>query len=99
MICVFYFMMGAPEGSTEKGFMGKPGIEHVTPGLQDIGLSPTPWWLLRKKYLDHFIENLTGNPIKYKMDNSILINMHWVIQNKKVTDPMKVTSCIKIQCR
>ena len=24
----------------------KSGIEHATPGLQDIGLSPTPRWLL-----------------------------------------------------
>ena len=40
-MCV-YFMMGTPEGSTESGFMEKPGIEPATPGLQDIGLSPTP---------------------------------------------------------
>ena len=25
----------------------KPGIEPATPGLQDIGLSPTPWRLLK----------------------------------------------------
>ena len=37
-----YFMTGTPEGSTESGFMEKPGIEPATPGLQDIGLSPTP---------------------------------------------------------
>ena len=24
----------------------KPGIKPATPGLQDKGLSPTPWWLL-----------------------------------------------------
>ena len=36
-----YFMTGAPEGSTESGFMVKPGSEPVTPGLQGIGLSPT----------------------------------------------------------
>ena len=35
-------MTGTPEGSTESGFMEKPGIEPATPGLQDIGLSPTP---------------------------------------------------------
>ena len=28
---------------TESGFMEKPGMEPATPGLQDIGLSPTPW--------------------------------------------------------
>ena len=27
---------------TESGFMEKPGIEPATPGLQGIGLSPTP---------------------------------------------------------
>ena len=31
---------------TPKGFMEKPGIEPATPGLQDIGLSPTPRRLL-----------------------------------------------------
>ena len=35
-LCV-YFMTGTPEGSTESGFMEKPGIEPATPGLQDIG--------------------------------------------------------------
>ena len=35
-------MTGTPEGSPESGFMEKPGIEPATPGLQDIGLSPTP---------------------------------------------------------
>ena len=35
-------MTGTPEDSTESGFMEKPGIEHATPGLQDIGLSPKP---------------------------------------------------------
>ena len=40
-LCV-YLMTGTPEGSTESGFMEKPGIEPASPGLQDIGLSPTP---------------------------------------------------------
>ena len=31
-------MTGAPEGSTESGFMEKPGIEPATPGLQGIAL-------------------------------------------------------------
>ena len=31
-------MTGTPEGSTESGFMEKPGIEPVTPGLQGIAL-------------------------------------------------------------
>ena len=35
-----YFMTGALKGSTESGFMGKPGIEPATPnGLQGSGLS------------------------------------------------------------
>ena len=45
MVCVFINMTGAPKGSTESGFMEKPGIQSETPGLQGIGLSPTPWWL------------------------------------------------------
>ena len=40
-LCVYY-MTGTPEGSTESGFMEKPGIEPATPGLQGIGLSSTP---------------------------------------------------------
>ena len=32
-LCVYY-MTGTPEGSTESGFMEKPGIEPATPGLQ-----------------------------------------------------------------
>ena len=44
-MCV-YFMIGTPEGSTECDFMEKQVIEPATPGLQDIGLSPTPRRLL-----------------------------------------------------
>ena len=36
-LCVYY-MTGTPEGSTESGFMEKPGIEPATPGLQGIAL-------------------------------------------------------------
>ena len=36
-MCVYY-MTGTPEGSTESGFMEKPGIESATPGLQGIAL-------------------------------------------------------------
>ena len=36
-LCVYY-MMGTPEGSTESGFMEKPGFEPATPGLQGIAL-------------------------------------------------------------
>ena len=37
-LCVFINMTGTPEGSTESGFMEKPGIEPATPGLQGIAL-------------------------------------------------------------
>ena len=48
MICVFINMTGTPEGSTESGFMEKPGIEPATPGLQGIALIhyTTGAWLL-----------------------------------------------------
>ena len=36
-LCVYY-LTGTPIGSTESGFMEKPGIEPVTPGLQGIAL-------------------------------------------------------------
>ena len=36
-LCVYY-MTGTPEGSTESGFMEKPGIDPATPGLQGIAL-------------------------------------------------------------
>ena len=36
-LCVYY-MTGTLEGSTESGFMEKPGIEPATPGLQGIAL-------------------------------------------------------------
>ena len=36
-MCVYY-MTGTPKGSTESGFMEKPGIEPATPGLQGIAL-------------------------------------------------------------
>ena len=48
-MCWFYD--GNTQRLTESGFMEKPGIKPATPGLQDIGLSPTqqtfcgfPWY-------------------------------------------------------
>ena len=38
MILCVYYMTGTPEGSTESGFMEKPGFEPATPGLQGIAL-------------------------------------------------------------
>ena len=35
-MCLLY--EGTPEGSTESGFMEKPGIEPAIPGLQGIAL-------------------------------------------------------------
>ena len=49
-ICVLVYV-GNTQRLTESGFMEKPGIEPVIPGLQDIGLSPTPWRLLIKTKL------------------------------------------------
>ena len=46
-VCWFY--VGNTQRLTESGFMEKPGIEPATPGLQDIGLSPTPRRLLRTR--------------------------------------------------
>ena len=37
--------------------MEKPGIEPATPGLQDIGLSPSPRRLLQRE--------ITGNTTQY----------------------------------
>ena len=42
MICVCLLYDGSTRRLTESGFKEKPGIEPATPGLQDIGLSPTP---------------------------------------------------------
>ena len=46
-------MTGTPEGSTESGFIEKPGIEPATPGLQGIALihyTAGAWlWLLSRQ--------------------------------------------------
>ena len=44
LICVFIFDGGGggTRRLTESGFMQKLGIEPASPGLQNIGLSPTP---------------------------------------------------------
>ena len=41
-----WFYVENTQRLTESGFMEKPGIEPATPGLQDIGLSPTPRQIL-----------------------------------------------------
>ena len=40
-VCWFYD--GNTKRLTKSGLMEKQGIKPATPGLQDIGLSPTPW--------------------------------------------------------
>ena len=45
MICVLVVGREHPKAH-QKWFMEKPGIKPATPGLQGIGLSPTPQWLL-----------------------------------------------------
>ena len=47
-LCVYY-MTGTPEGSTESGFMEKPGFERATPGLQGIALIHYTTGALSKK--------------------------------------------------
>ena len=53
-LCVYY-MTGTPEGSTESGFMEKPGFEPATPGLQGIALihytTGTSQYMLNKNSL------------------------------------------------
>ena len=41
-VCVCWFYVGNTERLTESDFKEKLGIEPATPGLQGIGLSPTP---------------------------------------------------------
>ena len=39
----------------------KPGIEPAIPGLQDLGLSPTPWRLLNFWQGVYFLESLLNS--------------------------------------
>ena len=69
-ICVG-FISGTPDGSTESGFMEKPGIEPATPGLQCIGLSPTP------QRLESLAVQLQPNTLKdFKNAKSEIHNIH-----------------------
>ena len=60
-LCVYY-MTGTPEGSTESGFMEKPGIEPATPGLQGIALIHYEYCKKNKKLFVAFpwVETSTG---------------------------------------
>ena len=64
-ICVLVLLREHPK-ATESGFMEKPGIEPAIPGLQDIGLSPTPRRLLDKPFLNGTCHlNQIYTPAKY----------------------------------
>ena len=68
MICVFYYMTGTSEGSPKVVLWRRQEIEPATPGLQGIGLSPTPRRLLYK-YMgesSNFLKilNLTNSNLK-----------------------------------
>ena len=60
-LCV-NFLTGTLEGSTESDFMEKPGIKPATPGLQDIGLSPTGRRLL---YALRYLFNNLGSALVF----------------------------------
>ena len=55
-------MRGTPEGSTESGFMEKPGIEPATPGLQGIAL----------------IHYTTGGLLKLHGSKKLFVAFPWV---------------------
>ena len=65
-------MTGTPKGSTESGFMEKPGIEPATPGLQGIalihyttGASHGGFRILNFNFLDGFRKtNIFGHMMK-----------------------------------
>ena len=50
-VCWFY--VRNTQRLTESGFIEKPGIDPATPGLHDIGLSPTPRQLLLVIFISH----------------------------------------------
>ena len=57
-LCVYY-MTGTPEGSTESGFMKKPGIEPATPGLQGIAL--IHYFVFLSKIVNYLLPLSTGS--------------------------------------
>ena len=73
-LCVYY-MTGTPEGSTESGFMEKPGIEPATPGLQGIALihytTGASFVLMREKDQGpEVIKLFSCNSTEYKIYNA-----------------------------
>ena len=63
---------------TESSFREKPGIEPATPGLQDIGLSFTPWRL--HKLLNPFILKWSV-AFSYVLVKLFVIRIHIAILN------------------
>ena len=59
-LCVYY-MTGTPEGSTESGFMEKPGFEPATPGLQGIALIHFTTGGTQKNRLNETVPLITQN--------------------------------------
>ena len=59
-VCLLYD--GSTRRLTESGFKVKPGIEPVTPGLQDIGLSTTPRRLRQIRENEGFKQYVVGTP-------------------------------------
>ena len=63
-MCVLLYD-GSTRRLTQSRFMEKPGIQHATPGVQDIGLSSTPRRLQMKvgsferSYLDLKVADFT----------------------------------------
>ena len=39
-----------PQFKVSSHRLGEAGNQPATPGLQDIGLSPTPWWLQAQSF-------------------------------------------------
>ena len=79
VLCVYY-MTGTPEGSTESGFMEKPGIEPATPGLQGIALIhyTTGGSLMKIALLKHFIWFSNNELTELQVTTNEVVKSFWV---------------------
>ena len=92
-LCVYY-MTGTTEGSTESGFMEKPGIEPATPGLQGIALIH---YTTARRFNDDIHSNTLNNSILIIMyifcfhDNTLKYNKFYIMYYSKtcVKRPLK----------
>ena len=66
-VCWFYD--GHIQRLTKSGSMEKPGIKPATPGLQGIGLSPTPRRLLQDTYMFGTAETKSCYPVDQHENN------------------------------